>query len=164
MKSKRILRLSFIVSIFLAGVSSSLADTGSIRMASTQENFEDAFFEVENAIVDRGYVVDYVAHIGKMLERTAADVGAASAIYRNARTIQFCSAVLSRKAMEANPANIAYCPYAIFVFERADTPGVVYVGFRPLPTGTEEESRKALSAVNELLEEILSEVTGGAAN
>lgn len=164
MKTNRMLRLSLLVSVFLAGVSPSQADSGAIRIFSTEESFEDVFFDVENAIVDRGYVVDYVAHIGKMLERTAADVGAVNAIYRDARTIQFCSAVLSRKTMEADPANIAYCPYAIFIFERADTPGTVYVGFRPLPAGAGEQSGKALSVVNTLLEEISREATGGAAD
>jgi len=164
MKTTQNLKLSILTGVFLAVASPAQADAGAIRVFSTQESFDDVFFNVENAIVDRGYVIDYVAHIGKMLKRTAADVGAMKTIYLDARTLQFCSAVLSRNTMEADPANIAYCPYAIFVFERADAPGTVHVGFRPLPADASEESREALSAVNRLLEEISIEATGVAAS
>ena len=37
--------------------------------------FEDVRFDLENAIVNRGLVIDYVSHIGTMLERTGEDVG-----------------------------------------------------------------------------------------
>ena len=45
-----------------------------------------------------------------MLQRTADVVGATRTLYRNAAFLQFCSAVVSRKVMEENTANIAYCP------------------------------------------------------
>ena len=44
----------------------------------------------------------------------------------------FCSAVLSRKVMEADPANIAYCPYTLFVYDTPEPDGMVTVGFPPL--------------------------------
>jgi len=152
--------LSVLASLLMASVSPAHADSGEIRLFSTEENFEDVFFDVENGIVQRGYVVDYVAHIGRMLDRTAADVGATRSLYKDARTIQFCSAVLSRKTMEADPANIAYCPYAIFVFERTDKPGTISVGFRPLPDDDDDADREGFSAVNDLLEDISREATG----
>ena len=116
-------------------------------------DFADVIADVEDAIVNRGYVVDYHGRIGEMLQRTAGDVGAQKALYRNAEFLQFCSAVVSRKAMEADIGNIAYCPYIVFAYEAEATPGSVTVGFRRLPNGPGRDE------VNALLEEILSEST-----
>ena len=110
-------------------------------------SFEDAAFGVESAIVDRGLVIDYVSHTGEMLNRTGADVGSDVALFNEADIYLFCSAVLSRKVMEADPMNIAHCPYGIFVAERD---GKVMVGYRNLPEGPMQE-------VQALLDEIAQE-------
>ena len=115
--------------------------------------FADVVAYVEDAIVNRGFKVDYHGRIGEMLQRTADDVGAQKALYRNAEFLQFCSAVVSRRAMEADIGNIAYCPYIVFAYEPEATPGSVTVGFRRLPDGPGRDE------VNALLEEILSEST-----
>lgn len=113
-------------------------------------SFEDAAFAVESAIVDKGLVIDYRSHVGEMLNRTGADVGSDVKIFDNADVFLFCSAVLSRKVMEADPANIAHCPYGIFVTDRG---GQVAVGYRNLPEGPMQE-------VQGLLDEIAREATG----
>ena len=112
-------------------------------------SFEDATFAVETAIVNRGLVIDYVSHVGDMLNRTGADVGSEKVIFDAADIFIFCSAVISRKAMEADPMNIAHCPYGIFVTDRA---GAVTVGYRDLPDGTMQE-------VEDLLQSIAKEAT-----
>jgi uncharacterized protein (DUF302 family) len=116
--------------------------------------FEDVVSDVDNAIINLGYVVDYRGRIGEMLQRTAADVGATKALYRNAEFLQFCSAVVSREVMEQNIANIAYCPYIVFVYETEDEAGTVNVGFRRLPDGEGRDK------VNELLVGIAREAAG----
>ena len=83
-------------------------------------SMEDAKFLVESAIVDKGLVIDHVSHVGEMLARTGADVGSDKTIFKEADVFTFCSAVVSREVMEADPMNIAYCPYGIFVAETAD--------------------------------------------
>ena len=139
-----------------------LATTLLALPASAQDNvatevieaeFADVITDVENAIINRGYVVDYHGRIGEMLQRTAGDVGAEKMIYRHAEFLQFCSAVVSRKAMEADIGNIAYCPYILFAYEPEAKPGSVTVGFRRLPPGPGRDE------VNTLLEEILAEAT-----
>lgn len=110
-------------------------------------SFEDATFAVENAIVGRGLVIDYVSHTGDMLARTAADVGSETKLFEAADVYLFCSALLSRKVMEADPMNIAHCPYGIFV---ADRQGSVMIGYREYPEGPMEE-------VQALLDEIVQE-------
>ncbi|WIY24721.1 DUF302 domain-containing protein [Parasedimentitalea psychrophila] len=110
-------------------------------------SFDDAAFSVESAIIDKGLNIDYTSHVGEMLNRTGQDVGSDITLFDNAEIYIFCSAVLSRKMMEADPMNIAHCPYGIFVAERA---GEVMVGYRNYPKGPMQE-------VQSLLEEIVIE-------
>ena len=135
------------------------ADTGGgVRIVSIQGEFEDVAQDVADAIVNRGLVIDYRGYIGRMLKRTGADAGSAP-LYRDAQLFQFCSAVWSRRTMEADPGNIAYCPYVVFVYELAAKPGAVHVGYRrPARTGS-EASRKALAAVDKLLDAIVRDAT-----
>lgn len=107
-------------------------------------SFEDATFAVESAIVDKGLVIDYVSHTGEMLARTAADVGSDKKLFEAADIFLFCSAVLSRKVMEADPMNIAHCPYGIFV---ADRDGKVLVGYRAMPEGAMQEVQALLDEI-----------------
>ena len=125
-----------------------------------EADFEDVRFDLENAIVNRGLVIDYVSHIGDMLNRTAKDVGGEKQVYAQAQSMLFCSANLSRKAMEADAMNIAYCPYAIFVYEQADKPGTVTVGFRNLAETGSDASKAAIANVNTLLDELAQEAAG----
>lgn len=107
-------------------------------------SFEDATFAVESAIVDKGLVIDYVSHTGAMLNRTGADVGSDKTLFEAADVFLFCSAVLSRKVMEADPMNIAHCPYGIFV---ADREGKVMIGYRNMPEGPMQEVQALLDDI-----------------
>lgn len=107
-------------------------------------SFEDASFAVENAIVDRGLVIDFTSHVGDMLNRTGADMGSDVAIFDNAQIFLFCSAAVSRRVMEADPMNIMHCPYGIFVSERE---GEVLIGHRDYPDGPMQEVEALLDAI-----------------
>jgi uncharacterized protein (DUF302 family) len=113
-------------------------------------SFDDAAFGVESAIVGHGLVIDYVSHTGEMLARTGADVGSDVMLFEEADIFLFCSAVLSRKVMEADPMNIAHCPYGVFVIERE---GAVSVGYRTYPEGPMQQ-------VQALLDDIAREAVG----
>lgn len=138
------------------------ADEGSEHMElhAVEAAFEDVRTDLESAILNRGLVIDYEAEIGDMLNRTAEDVGAERQIYTRAQTMQFCSSTLSRATMEADPANIAFCPYIVFLYEEADSEGTIHVGHRRLPEAGDEASRAALAEVNDLLDEIVREAAG----
>lgn len=112
--------------------------------------FEDATFAVETAITNRGLVIDFTSKVGEMLNRTGADVGSDVVLFDNADIFLFCSAAVSRRVMEADPMNIAYCPYGIFVTDRE---GEVMVGYRTYPEGPMDE-------VEALLDAIAREATG----
>ncbi|MGG7567631.1 DUF302 domain-containing protein [Rhodovulum sp. DZ06] len=113
--------------------------------------FDDVAFDLKLAVEGRGLVVDHISHVGEMLNRTAADVGATMQVYDHAQVIQFCSATVSRGVMEADPLNIAWCPYGIFLFQETGAEGVT-VGFRRMPAG--------LESVEALLTGIIEEATG----
>ncbi len=107
-------------------------------------SFDDAAFGVESAIIGQGLVIDYVSHTGEMLNRTAGDVGSSTKLFEAADIFLFCSAVVSRKVMEADPMNIAHCPYGIFVAERE---GKVMVGYRNYPDGPMQEVQSLLDGI-----------------
>ena len=119
----------------------------------TDQSFDDVVFELENAIVDAGLVIDSVSHTGDMLERTREDVGSDVILYDKADVFSFCSAKVSREVMEADPMNIVFCPYDIFVMVMHDTPDVTTIGFRTYPDG-------AMKAVEELLDGIARAAVG----
>lgn len=148
------------LALFAAPVHAQGAAGQYVAIYSVEGDFEDLRLDLENAIINRGLVIDYEAFVGDMLNRTAEDVGAERRIYTRADTLQFCSAILSRRTMEADPANLAFCPYIVFIYEEADAEGTVHVGYRRLPEAGDEESRAALFEVNALLDEIVRDVTG----
>lgn len=133
------------------------AQTRRVVIHTANDSFENVKQDVVDAIVKRGLVVDYTAHVGSMLERTAKDVGATKRIYSDAQSVQFCSATLSRRTMEADPLNVAFCPYVIFIYALEGKPNVTHVGYRPLPRQGSRQSRRALASVNELLDGIVRE-------
>ncbi|WP_246066663.1 DUF302 domain-containing protein [Aliiroseovarius halocynthiae] len=106
--------------------------------------FDDATFAVESAIVGQGLVIDYVSHTGEMLERTKGDVGSDITIFDAADIFLFCSARVSREVMEADPQNIAFCPYSIYVTQ---TDGEVRVGYRTYPNGPMQKVQSLLDGI-----------------
>ncbi len=128
-----------------------------VAQFSTKGDFDTVREDLLLAIQGRGLVVDHTSYIGNMLERTGKDVGAAKRVYLKAEAVQFCSAIVSRRTMEADPVNIAYCPYVIALYVLPQEPGTVHAVYRRMGPGTDEASRAALRAVDELLEGIVRE-------
>ncbi len=141
--------LSTVAALAIAG--SAAADSGMITYTTT-DSFDDVAFGLESAILDKGLVIDWVSHVGEMLERTRGDVGSDKVLYSAADVYQFCSATLSRKVMEADPMNIQYCPYGIIVAQ-LDGEDSVMVGYRSFPDGPMKE-------VEALLDELVRSAVG----
>jgi uncharacterized protein (DUF302 family) len=125
--------------------SSALAD--GLVSYTTDESFDDVVFGLENAILDQGLVIDGMSHVGDMLERTKADVGSDVTVFLKADVYSFCSAALSRKVMEADPMNIRFCPYDIFVAQMPDTPDQTIIGYREFPEGAMQEVQSLLDTI-----------------
>jgi uncharacterized protein (DUF302 family) len=128
-----------------------------MKLYTVEGKFEDVRMDVEFAITDRGMVINNVSHIGNMLARTGEDIGAGKQIFQKAEALEFCSASVSRRMMEADPHNIVFCPYIIAIYTLPDESNKVHVAFRkPLPVGS-AKSRQSLQAVEQLLEDIVAD-------
>lgn len=134
-------------------LAAALAGFGTVAIAedlvtyTANENFEDVAFGLESAILDQGLVVDHISHVGEMLERTRADVGSDVVLFGRADVYSFCSATLSRKVMEADPMNIRFCPYDIFIAELPDAPDRITIGYRTMPDGPMKEVEALLDTI-----------------
>lgn len=137
------------------------ADPPPLVAYSTQGKFEDVRDDLKAAIEARGLVIDYQSNVNRMLERTGADVGSTRKIYADAQAFVFCSAALSRKMVEADAANMAFCPYAIVVYATVQAPQQVVVAYRrPWRPDGSAASKAALQEVQALLDAIAREATG----
>ena len=129
-----------------------------VTVQSARGSFDEVRERVVAAIENRGLVLNYTAHVGDMLARTGKDIGRPRQIYARAEVLEFCSAAVSRATMEADPRNIAFCPYAIAVYTLPDDPGRTYIVYRkPLAPGS-GASMRALREVGRLLDEIVRDV------
>ncbi|KAB2921129.1 MAG: DUF302 domain-containing protein [Dechloromonas sp.] len=142
------LRLLMLFTLLL-GSTATFAEDFQVR-----QKFATAFTDAREAIVmaieNRGLVINYTSHIGEMLQRTGADLGASKQIFQQAEIIEFCSARLSRQMMEADPHNIVLCPFAISIYTLPGEPGFTWVAYRK-PQGV------AAAIVGPLLAEIAGE-------
>ncbi|MBN2905288.1 MAG: DUF302 domain-containing protein [Rhodobacteraceae bacterium] len=120
---------------------------------TVEQSFDDVVFGLENAVLGQGLVIDSVSHTGEMLERTKDAVGSDVTIFTRADIFSFCSASLSRKVMEADPMNVQFCPYDIFVLQFPDKPDETVIGYRQMPDG-------AMKEVEALLDTIAREAAG----
>ncbi len=116
---------------------------------TVDDTFDNVAFSLESAIIDKGLTIDFTSFTGDMLERTRADVGSDIVLYTNATIFNFCSAKVSRQVMEADIANIAYCPYAIFIYSTPDNPDQTVIGHRNFPG-------ESMKPANDLLNEIIA--------
>lgn len=128
---------------------------------SKKAKFEDVRDDLKLAIEGKGLVVDYHSFINRMIERTGKDVGSTRKIYVDVQAFVFCSAALSRKTMEADPANAAMCPYSITVYATAVEPDKVFVAYRrPWRSDGSAASKAALREVEALLDGIARTALG----
>ena len=136
-------------------------DTDPVVTYSKSAKFDDVRDDLKLAIEAKGLVIDYQSFINRMLERTGKDVGSARKLYADAQSFVFCSAALSRKTMEADPANVALCPYSMTVYATAQEPGKVFVSYRrPWRPDGSPASKSALKEVERLLDGIAREALG----
>lgn len=138
-----------------------MADPHPVVSYSKRAKFEEVRDDLKLAIEGKGLVIDYHSFVGRMLERTGKDVGSSRKLYADAQAFVFCSAALSRKTMEADAANIAFCPYSMVVYATAQDPGTVQVAYRrPWRPDGSAASTAALKAVETLLDGIAREALG----
>ena len=155
MKTSWIVALAMVAGAALYGTAQ--ANAAEVVVRSTKGEFKEVKERVLHAIENRGLVLNYTARIGAMLERTGKDIGAARRIYGEAEMLEFCSARISRDTMEADPRNIAYCPYSIAIYTLPKEKDRVYVAYRRIEASGSGQSAKSLRAVDQLLADIVAE-------
>lgn len=121
-------RLALLLCLALFAIAAR-ADAWMVRQ-KVAASFEDTREAIVMAIENRGLVINYVSHIGDMLERTGADIGASRKVFAQAEIIEFCSARLSRQMMEIDPHNIVLCPFAISIYTLPGDTRSTWVAYR----------------------------------
>ena len=127
-----------------------MADPHPIVTYSAAGKFDDVREDLKLAIESKGLVIDYESYVNRMLERTGKDVGSSRKLYADAQAFVFCSAALSRKTMEADPANASFCLRRPQNFQPHATPSASWLMRRfasppPKPGGIEREPRTSFS-------------------
>ena len=150
-----------LAALAICSLAAQAADPYPVVTYSKKAKFEHVRDDLKSAIESKGLVIDYHSYVNRMLERTGKDVGSAKKLYLDAQAFVFCSAALSRKTMEADPANMAQCPYSISVYASAAEPEKVFVSYRrPWRPDGSAASKAALKEVEALLDRIAREALG----
>ncbi len=137
-------------------------ETKGFKSVKTKAAFDDVFIGLQDAVIGKGYNIDYVGHMNTMLNRTSKAVGSvtekgSTSPYVNAKFMNFCSAKLTHEAVSANPQNIAICPYVVFIYEEKAEPGVIHVGYRRPVAGPSKRTRKAFDKIEAMLTDVINE-------
>ncbi len=119
--------------------------------------YQDVLLDTRMAIEARGLVVGAVGDLATMLERTRDTVNVKSKVYTGADYLNFCSAALAHKFAAADPSNVGYCPFLLFIYETTDAPGEVVVGFRLFARIGNAATRAVLDEAELLLDGIARE-------
>lgn len=152
----RSLFTGILIIIFALGVRANISNRA--FTITLDAEFSDVVIDIENAILNKGFVIDFNGDIAKMLERTSNGSNDSQAVYKYAKFWQFCSSQFTRQMVEINPENIAYCPFVIFAYETVSDPGQVIVGFQPLVVGKDDDTLGMTNTINAMLISIVSDV------
>jgi len=119
----------------------------------SDSSFGDVIDGLKLAIQERGMYINNVMHMDEMLERTGKDLGMDETIYTHAQSIEFCSAVLSRKMTAEDPVRIVNCPFIIAVYTLPEEPDTSYVVHRRMPAD-ETDASPVMREVADMLEAV----------
>jgi len=142
------IRLKLLVPLALGCLSLNALGGGGYAVYESKSDFETVLEGAKNAIQERGMYINNLMHMDEMLERTGKDLGMDGKVYERAESIEFCSAVLSRRMTLEDPSRIVNCPFILSIYTLPDQPGKTYVVHRAIP-----EQEMAAS-------EIMAEVAG----
>ena len=118
-----------------------------------QGEFEEIRDELVEVIEDKGMVISFVSHAGKMLERTQSTSKIKGNVYEDAEILLFCKADLSHKLAASDVHTLVLCPQAISVYRLKSDPEIVYMSIRNAP-----ENVVAYQAIFSLMTEIIEQV------
>ena len=133
---------------------------GAVVVRAIDGNFEEIRDRVVFAVESQGLVVDHTAKVGDMLARTGKDLGETQQVFGKAEVLEFCSALVSRQMVRADPQLLAFCPYGIAVYTLPGDSLTTYVSYRRMVTDIATQVQKSvLEQVDSLLEAIVEEAS-----
>jgi len=116
----------------------------------SDSDFDTVMEGAKMAIQERGMYINNTMHIDEMLERTGKDLGMDQKIYERAHSIEFCSAVLSRKMTSEDPSRIVNCPFILAIYVLPGEPDKTYVAHRTVAE-QEVQSSEVMAEISEML-------------
>ncbi len=116
--------------------------------------FEQVMEDLQMAIADKGFHINKIMHLDRMWERNRKDGDTDKPMFLHAKSIDFCSAVLSRRMTEENPQRIVNCPFIISVHVLAAEPETTYITHRRLTLGDDSAATRDAAAMLESLGEV----------
>jgi uncharacterized protein (DUF302 family) len=156
-KSMLKILVSFVLYVMM--IANSVAD-GAVVVRAIDGSFEEIRDRVVFAVESQGLVVDHTATVGDMLARTGKDLGETRPIFGKAEVLEFCSALVSRRMVQADPQLLAFCPYGIAVYTLPGDSKTTYVSYRRMVTDVVSPAqRPVLERVELLLEAIVEEAS-----
>lgn len=140
--------------VFACGLLSQPAiGAGGYAVYTSESEHADVMEGLKMAIQERGMYINNVMNMGEMLERTGKDLGMETPLYREAESVEFCSAVISREMSTENPAHVVNCPFIIAVYTLPDDSDTTYVVHREIPAD-QIASSPAMAKVAEMLRSV----------
>lgn len=135
------------------------SDESPVVTVRIEGSFHETLQGVRMAITGRGINIAHTLPASGMLNRTGSAFGIKKNVFAHAEIIEFCSARISHKLIQANPENMVLCPFTISVYQLASDPGHVYLTYRKPFVLKDETSVAATGEIVKLLEGIIRDVT-----
>jgi uncharacterized protein (DUF302 family) len=132
---------------------------GSVTTYPSQADFAATRENLKNAVTNQGLLISGEMHLGEMLQRTGPDLGFEQ-VFAQVESIQFCSALMAHRMIQANPSNLGTCPFSVLIYARSESPDKVYLAFR-VPQLAGDESGELAQAIRGMLDTIVSEAASG---
>jgi uncharacterized protein (DUF302 family) len=123
---------------------------------ATKDNarYQDVREDLLMAIEAQGFVVGAIGDLGGMLGRSAPDFGHKS-VYLAAEYFNFCPTAIAHELVAADPANLAYCPFQLFLYEAVASPGTIVVGYRHPGIDGNAATRAILAGAEQVFADII---------
>ncbi len=137
--------------VLLTGTAPLFADPSPYVIYKSRLSFEQVMQDLEMAIADKGFHINKIMHLDRMWERTTKDTDNAKATYAQAKSIEFCSTLLSRRMTAENPQRIVNCPFILSVYVLPSEPETTYIAHRRLTLGDDSAVMRDAAAMLESL-------------
>ncbi len=135
-------------------------EDGPVVVYQSEDDFQTTLDNLKMAVTNQGLLVSGELHLSEMLNRTGPDLGFPEPVFSEAESVEFCSALMSHKMIQASPLNAAICPFTIAVYRKTAEPDTVYLAYRK-PELVGDQDGKTRAEVMNMLNTISREAVGG---